>query len=347
MIQKQVLLGMTIGEIQESTKAYGFKNYIPREIALWIYRRGAKSFDEMTNISKKNREILNENFELGLSPPVKETLSSDGSKKYLFSVPYEKYIEAAYIPEGKRHTLCISSQIGCKLGCLFCMTGKQGFQGQLSSNEILNQVISLPEREKITNLVYMGMGEPFDNTDQVLKTLDILTADYGLAVSPRKITVSTVGLIPGMKKFIGESRCQLAVSLHSPFDNERSMLMPAQKAYSIQNIIKLLKEHDFEKRRRISFEYILFKGLNDSDRHVKELTRLLNGLRCRINLIRFHMIPGTPLKGTSEKEVQDFRDKLDSKGITATVRKSRGEDIMAACGLLSTSELLKNKQSAE
>ncbi len=338
---------MTLEELVEATNSYDFPSYVAREIALWIYRRGASDINEMTNISKKTRQILQDNFDLGLSHPSKVATSTDGTKKYLFPAHNEKFIETAFIPDKKRKTLCISTQIGCKMGCLFCMTGKQGFQGHLTAGEILNQIISLPERESLTNIVYMGMGEPFDNTDEVLKSLTILTAGYGMAFSPKKITVSTVGIIPGMKLFIEKTNCQLAVSLHSPFTEERSKLMPVENVYPIEEVVRFLKKYTFDKQRRISFEYILFKGLNDSQHHIKQLARLLNGLRCRINLMRFHQVPGNSLIGTDEATLIKFRDQLDNKGITTTIRASRGEDIMAACGLLSTLEYQKNKTKSE
>jgi 23S rRNA (adenine2503-C2)-methyltransferase len=342
-IKKPGLLGMTLEEISKVIDDFNLPKYTAKEIAQWIYHRGATSFDEMTNISKSSRNLFKEKFIIGGFSPENVAVSSDGTKKYLFPAQITRYIETAYIPEKKRHTLCVSSQVGCKLGCLFCMTARQGFQGNLTSGEIINQIVSLPEREKITNIVFMGMGEPFDNTDELLKALEIITADYGLAINPKKITVSTVGLIPGMKRFIEESRCQLAISLHSPFDDERSTLMPIETIYPIRKVIEEIKRYSFEKQRRLSFEYILFSGLNDSAKHVNELARLLNGLRCRINLMKYHHLPGTPLKGTNDKTLKEFRDKLNRKGITATIRASRGEDILAACGLLSTKTLLEKK----
>lgn len=339
---------MTLAELSEALQLIDMPKYTAREIALWVYQKGATSFDEMTNISKAARMQLSELFTIGHIPSSKVSVSSDGTKKYLFPAGSNKqFIETAYIPEENRSTLCVSSQVGCKLGCLFCMTARQGFQAQLSVREILNQVLSLPERETLTNLVFMGMGEPFDNTDNVLKSLEILTADYGLAFNPKKITVSTVGLIPGMKRFIEESQCHLAISLHTPFDEERSSLMPVQTIYPIQEVVDTIKAYDFGKQRRLSFEYIVFDDLNHSDAHVKQLARLFDGLRCRLNIMRFHPIPGAPLKKTSESRLIEFRDKLNKKGITATIRASRGEDILAACGLLSTRELIiDNKTSA-
>jgi 23S rRNA (adenine2503-C2)-methyltransferase len=340
-MEKRNIVGLNLEEISEFVVANGLPKYIAREIAIWVYRRNAKSFEEMTNISKAARVLLDENFILNLNPPAKVQISNDGTRKYLFSSLNNKFIETAYMPEKSRNTLCVSSQVGCKMGCRFCMTARQGLQGQLSAGDIINQIISLPERENLTNLVFMGMGEPFDNTSEVLKSLEILTSDYGLAFSPRKITVSTIGLIPGMKEFIEKSRCNLAISLHSPFDEERQKLMPVQRLYPVKEVIELLKSCNFEKQRRISFEYILFKGLNDTDAHIKQLARLLNGLRCKINLMHFHAIPGSSLVGSDENTMKQFQDKLNEKGIIATVRASRGEDILAACGMLSTGEILK------
>jgi 23S rRNA (adenine2503-C2)-methyltransferase len=339
-MNKPALIGMTLEEIKKACEFLDMPEFAAREIALWMYRRGATDFEQFTNLSKKVRLKLAEQFELGLIPPQKTSTSNDGTKKFLFPVAKNHFIESAYIPEIRRHTLCISSQIGCKLGCSFCMTARQGFQGHLSTGQILNQLLSIPERTYITNLVFMGMGEPFNNTGAVLKALKILTADYGMAISPRKITVSTVGIIPDMEHFIILSKCQLAISLHTPFSEERAMLMPIEKIYPIQEVVATLKKYSFEKQRRISFEYIVFKGLNDSPRHVNQLARLLNGLRCRINLIRFHKIPGSLLQSPDDETMQDFRKKLDAKGIVTTIRASRGEDILAACGLLSTKALV-------
>jgi 23S rRNA (adenine2503-C2)-methyltransferase len=225
------------------------------------------------------------------------------------------------------------------MGCLFCMTGKQGFQGNLTPGEILNQYRSLPERRKLSNIVYMGMGEPLDNLPAVLRSLEVFTANWGFALSPRRITVSTIGITPAMLEFLNKSEAHLAISLHSPFDEERRKLMPVQQVYPLKEVLKEIRSWDFGRQRRISFEYILFKGYNDSAAHVNELSRILHGIKCRINLIRFHPIPDTPLESPSEKAIEIFRDKLNSKGITTTIRASRGEDIWAACGLLSTKRL--------
>ncbi|MDX9882184.1 MAG: 23S rRNA (adenine(2503)-C(2))-methyltransferase RlmN [Prolixibacteraceae bacterium] len=338
---KDPLFGKTLNELTELSLSLGFPKFTGKQIAEWLYKKELASIDGMTNLSKKNREVLAENYEVGLLPFTKVQESADGTKKYLFPTLHGKFIETAMIPDRDRKTVCVSSQVGCKMGCLFCMTGKQGFQGQLTAGEIINQIRSIDEFREVSNIVYMGMGEPFDNLDEVLKSLQILTSDWGYAMSPRRITVSTVGIVPAMLKFLETSEAHLAVSLHTPFDDERRRLMPVQMVYSIQEVVNEIRSWDFGRQRRISFEYIVFKGLNDTIRHVRELARLLNQLKCRVNLIRFHPIPGTPLEGTDEQTLHDFKDLLNEKGILTTIRASRGQDIYAACGLLSTKELVK------
>lgn len=337
----EALYGQKLSDLTEITRQLGLPSYTAKQICEWLYKKDVSSIAEMTNLSKQTRSLLESRFEYGLQPPVKVQVSSDGTRKYLFSSRQTRFIETAYIPEKERATLCVSSQVGCKMGCLFCATGKQGFQGQLTAGEILNQFRSIPEHHSITNLVYMGMGEPMDNLNAVLDSLEILTSEWGYAMSPKRITVSTIGIIPAMREFLERSNCHLAVSLHSPFDDERKMLMPIQQVYPLREVIAELKQFDLGKQRRISFEYILFGGLNDTPRHVNELARLLNGLRCRINLIRFHPIPDSPLKASDENAVMHFKEKLNGKGILTTIRASRGQDIHAACGLLSTKALMK------
>lgn len=341
---KPALFGKTLAELQEITDEHGLPRFTAKQIADWLYKKEITSIDEMTNLSKEARLVLNENYTFGLTPHTNLQESADGTKKYLYPAGNHKFIEAAYIPDENRKTLCVSSQVGCKMGCLFCMTGKQGFQANLTAGQIVNQVRSLPEKEILTNVVYMGMGEPFDNLEEVLKSLEIFTADWGFGWGPKRITVSTIGIIPAIKRFLEESRCHLAISLHSPFEDERKKLMPIENVYALPEVIETVKNFDFGRQRRISFEYIMFKGLNDTPRHVKELARILNGIRCRINLIRFHPIPDTPLEGTDDKTMKQFMNALNEKGIRTTIRASRGEDIYAACGLLSTKELIKQQE---
>lgn len=333
---KEKLFGKRPAEVAEICRLLDMPAYAAAQVVDWLYKKSILSVDGMTNLSVKHRELLKTRFEIGLFPPSKVEESTDGTKKYLYPSGNKKYVEAAYIPDGERSTLCVSSQVGCKMGCLFCMTGKQGFQGNLTAGEILNQIHSLPERNQLTSVVYMGMGEPMDNLGNVLKSIEILTAEWGYSWSPRRITVSTIGIIPAMQTFLERSQANLAISLHTPFEEERRMLMPVEQVYPLTEVIKAIRAWDFGRQRRVSFEYILFKNLNDTPRHVKELARLLNGLRCRINLIRFHPIPDTPLEGSDDQAVQNFKDALNKKDILTTVRASRGEDIWAACGLLST-----------
>lgn len=344
---KDYLFGKTLTELQNVVKEAGLPAFTAKQIAQWLYQKKVGSIDEMTNLSKKGREYLTENYEMGIQKPSKVQESVDGTKKYLFPAHRNLFIEAAYIPEDDRKTLCVSSQVGCKMGCLFCMTGKQGFQSQLTAGEIINQIRSIPETDLLSNVVYMGMGEPLDNIEEVLKSLEILTSEWGFAWSPRRINVSTIGLIPAMRRFIEESEAHLAISMHSPFNEERKKLMPIEQVYTIEQVVETLREYDFGRQRRISFEYIMFKGINDSPAHIKGLTKLLNGLRCRINLIKFHPIPESPLQGCTHETMMWFSEQLNKKGITTTVRRSRGEDIYAACGLLSTRELVKKQNEPE
>ena len=342
---KPSLLGKTLKELEAIALEAGLQKFVAKQIASWLYKKNVTTIDEMTNLSIKARQILGEKFDLGRSNNVKVQESIDGTKKYLYPALNGKFIEAAYIPDKDRATLCISSQVGCKMGCLFCMTGKQGFQGQLTATEIINQISSLPEFEKLTNIVYMGMGEPFDNIEEVLKSLEILTSAYGFAMSPKRITVSTIGIVPGMKRFLTESSCHLAISMHTPFDEERKQLMPIQVVYPLKEVLNEIRNFNFGLQRRVSFEYIMFKGVNDSQRHIKELAKILNGIKCRINLIKFHPIPDTPLESSEISTIEWFRDSLNEKGIITTIRQSRGQDIYAACGLLSTKQLVKQQNT--
>lgn len=330
----EVLLGKTLAELQEAALSVGLQKFAGKQLAEWLYVRRVTSFDEMTNISLKGREALKANYTIGRRAPVKEAVSVDGTRKYLFQIG-EQFIESVYIPEEDRATLCVSTQAGCKMGCKFCMTGTLGFHGNLSAAEILNQIFYFDD---LSNLVFMGEGEPMDNLDNVLRALEIMTAPYGPAWSPKRITVSTVG-IPAMKRFLDESECHVAVSMHNPFAVERAQIMPAEKLFSITEVVNLLKQYDFSHQRRISFEYICWAGQNDTMRHAKELLRLLKGLPCRINLIRFHagvedIKNERRFPASDEKQMEFLRDYLTEHGLTTTIRRSRGEDILAACGML-------------
>jgi len=340
---KQPLLGLTLTELQDVVLQLGMPKFTGKQIAQWIYGKHVRSIDEMTNISKKYREMLEESYTIGCSEPVEAMRSIDGTVKFLFKTIEGNFIETVYIPDGDRATLCVSCQVGCKMDCLFCQTGKQGFSGHLTTTDILNQMYSVEKWETLTNVVYMGQGEPFDNLDNVMKSLEIITADYGWAWSPKRITVSTVGLKKNLRRYLDESECHLAVSLHSPIHEQRLQLMPAEKQFAIADIVELLKEYDWSHQRRITFEYILFGGINDSPTHAKELTKLLRGLDCRVNLIRWHKIPGVELNEVEPDTMVFFRDYLNNHGITCTIRASRGQDIYAACGLLSTKKQMTDK----
>ena len=333
---KTPLLGMTLAELKEVARSLGMPAFTGGQIAKWIYGSHVRDIAEMTNISKANREKLAEQYCIGVMENIDAQYSVDGTIKYLFPVASGKFVETVFIPDKDRATLCVSCQVGCKMNCLFCQTGKQGFEGSLTVADILNQIYSLPEAERLTNIVFMGQGEPMDNLDNVLRATEVLTAEWGYAWSPKRITVSSVGVRNKLKRFLDESECHVAISLHSPIPEQRATLMPAQKGMGIEEVVELLRQYDFSHQRRLSFEYIVFDGLNDSMTHARAIVSLLKGLDCRINLIRFHQIPDVPLKTSDEKKMEVLRDYLTQHGIFTTIRASRGQDIFAACGLLST-----------
>ena len=336
---KQTLLGKTLPELQQVALSVGLQKFAGKQLAEWLYVRRATSFEQMTNISLKGRQALEEQYTIGRHNPVAEAVSKDGTKKYLFRLSLQDgkgdvYIESVYIPDNDRATLCVSTQAGCKMGCKFCMTGTLGFHGQLPAGEILNQIFSIPDSDKLTNIVYMGEGEPMDNIDHVLRSLQVMTEPWGCAWSPKRITVSTVGVVPGLERFLKESECHLALSLHNPFGAERQEIMPIEKRYHLTDVVAILKQYDWQHQRRVSFEYICWHGQNDTIRHAKELVRLLKGLPCRINLIRFHAGVDQTFAGSDNQQMEWLRDYLSDNGITTTIRRSRGEDILAACGML-------------
>lgn len=350
LVEKEVLLGRTLDELTTVALDLGLPKFVGQQLCDWIYSKHVRSFDEMTNLSKTARQRLAEHFNIGISTPVERVESSDGTIKYLYRTINGHYIETVYIPDRDRATLCVSSQVGCKMACTFCMTGRQGFMAHLTAADILNQIYSLPQRDRLTNIVFMGQGEPLDNLDNVLRATRAMTAEWGFAWSPKRITVSTVGLVRGLQRFLNESCCNLAISLHHPIPNERRKIMPAELGLGIGDMVQLLAQYDFcrkttddyvkgAKQRRLTFEYIVFHGLNDSDAHADALLQLLAPLDCRINLIRFHHIPDSPFKGTDDAAMVHFRDYLTHRGITTTIRTSRGQDIYAACGMLTTQKL--------
>ena len=364
---KKVLMGMTAAELKEAARQLGMPAFTGGQIARWLYQQHVATIDEMTNISKTNRELLKEHYTVGVMEPAERLKSKDGTVKYLFPVRCRdseddscsadsanstvrgtgatkgtRFVETVFIPDGERGTLCVSCQVGCKMNCLFCQTGKQGWEGDLTAADILNQIYALPEREQLTNVVFMGQGEPMDNLDSVLHATQILTADDGYQWSPKRITVSSVGIKGKLKRFLDESQCHVAISMHSPLHEQRRQLMPAEGQMTIAEVTELLRQYDFTHQRRCSFEYICFGGLNDSMVHAREIVRLVEGIECRINLIRFHPIPGVDLPGSDEQRMERLRDYLTAHGVFTTIRASRGQDIFAACGLLSTAHTSKS-----
>ena len=329
-VKKTNLLGMTLPQLQQLCATEGFPRFTAKQLCDWLYKHRADSIGRMTNLSLAQRARLQEIAYVGREHPEHCQVSKDGTKKYLF----HPGIETVYIPDDDRATLCVSCQVGCKMGCRFCVTGQQGFHGNLTAGDILNQLFSIPEFENLTNVVFMGMGEPMDNLDAVLDATTILTADWGLGWSPKRITDSTVGIIPGLRRFLDESQCHLAVSLHNPVAAERERIMPVQRAYPLGEVLALLRQYNWSGQRRLSFEYTMFRGLNDDLGHAQKLVEALRGLDCRVNLIRFHTSPDAPFQTSTPSAIMAFQNYLNRNGVICTLRASRGEDIDAACGLL-------------
>ena len=339
-MRKAPLIGLTLHELEDIAIAGNMPRFVGRQLAQWIYGKRVESFDEMNNISRRNREWLAEHYVVGREKPVKKMRSSDGTVKYLFPAGEGRSVETVYIPDKERATLCVSSQVGCKMNCYFCATGKMGFKAQLTAHQIINQILSAGASDgllDLTNVVFMGMGEPLDNLGEVMKVIEILTAQWGFAWSPKRITVSTVGKLPELKELLDRTSVHVAISVHTADARERGQLMPAQKAFPIASVMKVLSSYDFSHQRRLSLEYIMWRGVNDDIAHAEMLVKLIGNVRCRVNLIRFHAVAGVDLVPCSEERMLMMRNCLNSHGIIATIRASRGEDILAACGMLSTS----------
>ena len=333
-IKKTPLIGMNLARLREVALEVGLKPFAAKQMAKWLYEKRVTDINSMTDLSKAAREKLTERYTIGTAPPKAESRSADGTIKYLFRGAPGRDVEAVYIPDRDRATLCVSSQAGCKMNCSFCMTGRQGFHGNLTTAQIINQVLAIPDSESLTNIVFMGMGEPMDNLEAVLGAIEILTEPWGLAWSPRRITVSTIGRLKELKTLLETTKVHVAISVHSPFADERRGLMPVENAYPVKDVLALLSNYDFSHQRRLSMEYIMWKRINDDMRHADALARLLRGLDCRVNLIRYHALPGDSMKPADSETMIAFRDRLNDAGITATIRASRGEDIEAACGML-------------
>lgn len=330
---KKGLLGHTLEELKYIVSLFALPSFTAKQIADWLYKKRVKSIDEMTNLSKTAREKLSSEYEVGRVPYSGKIVSTDGTKKYLFMVG-DRGVESVMIPDDERATICVSSQVGCKMGCKFCMTGRQGFHGHLTAAQIISQFMEIDEADRLTNAVFMGMGEPLDNYHAVMKSIEILTSDWGFGWSPKRITLSSIGVHPALKNYLDESKCHLAISLHNPFPQERLSLMPMEKPFPLEETIKLIKQYDFTGQRRVSFEYIMFSGINDTKRHADALVRMLSGLECRVNLIRFHKIPDSDLSPSPLPVIETFKKRLNDAGVLTTLRASRGEDVLAACGML-------------
>ncbi len=344
------LIGKNLEELKRIVADEGLPGFTARQIAQWLYVKKVRSIDDMTNLSKVARARLSERYEVGVTPYAGLQISSDGTRKYLFPVKCshrrgmnlkideseleEGAVETVMIPDDDRATLCVSSQSGCRMGCRFCMTGRQGFHGHMSAADIISQFIAVDESDRLTNTVFMGMGEPLDNYDNVMRAIEILTADWGFGWSPKRITLSTIGVLPNLKRYLEDCKCHLAVSLHNPYAPERLSVMPVQGTWPIQEVIDLIKQYDFSGQRRVSFEYTMFAGFNDTKAHADALIRMLRGLECRMNLIRFHKIPDFPYTTSPDVIMENFKMRLNNAGIMTTIRASRGEDILAACGML-------------
>lgn len=329
------LIGLDLEGLRQVAAEVGLKPFAAKQMAAWIYARRATDIEAMTDLSKAARERLAQRWTVGRQAPVAEALSADGTAKYLFPGTPGHDVEAVFIPDRDRATLCVSSQAGCRMGCKFCMTGRQGFHGNLSAAQIINQILSVPGSEELTNVVFMGMGEPTDNLDAVLRAIDILTAPWGLDWSPKRITVSTVGAnLRTVRRLLDSTKVHIAVSVHSPLPAQRASLMPAEKACPAADVVDLMRGYDFAHQRRLSVEYILWGGFNDSLRHADALADLLRGTDARVNLIPYHPLPDSDMQPSPRAQMEAFRDRLNARGITATIRASRGLDIDAACGML-------------
>lgn len=334
-LEKSPLIGLDLAGLRDVAAQVGLKPFAAKQMAAWLYGRRVTDITAMTDLSKTAREKLAERFTIGREAPLAEARSSDGTVKYLFRGAQDRDVEAVMIPDKDRRTLCVSSQAGCKMRCEFCMTGRQGFHGNLSAAQIVNQILSVPESEDLTNVVFMGMGEPTDNLDAVMRVIDILTAPWGLGWSPKRITVSTVGAnLHSIRRLLDGTKVHVALSLHLPFADERAGLMPAERACPSARVLDLLREYDFAHQRRLSVEYIMWDGVNDDRRHARALAGMLRGTDARVNLIPFHEIPGASLRPCPREKMEQFRDYLNDLGVTATIRASRGQDIDAACGML-------------
>ncbi len=336
---KTDLIGLDAHEIEEWAVGLGIDAYRGRQIQHWLFKRLASSFEEMTDLSKSLRTLLKEKANISTLEKIKSLVSEDGTEKYLFRLSDGYYIESVLIPERDHFTLCVSSQAGCAMGCRFCLTAKQGLKRDLTPSEIIDQVIqarkSMDDPDRMTNIVLMGMGEPLANYDAVVKAIGILISGDGMNFSHRKVTLSTCGLVPQIKKMGQDITVNLAISLNAGDDKTRNFLMPINKKYPLNSLISACRDFPLPNRRMITFEYILIEGINDRDEDALNLCSLLSGLRAKINLIPLNPYPESQMAPPPMERILQFQEILIKNHFTAIIRKSKGRDILAACGQLS------------
>ena len=333
------LKNLALDELEDFIEGLGKKRYRARQIMKWIYHHRCTSFDEMTDLAKELRAELVCNARISSLSPVTVETAKDGTRKYLFCLEDGNQVESVLIPDESRLTLCISTQVGCAMGCRFCLTGKEGFARNLTAGEILNQVLGVAEnldkKERISNVVIMGMGEPLANYENVTRAIGVMTSDLGLGFSRRRVTLSTVGLIPQMKRLFAERvKCRLAISLNASTETVRSYLMPISRRYPLRSLLETCRSLHLPPRERITFEYVLINGINDSEKDARRLLLVVRGIKCKINLIPFNECPGISFQRSKKKAVTIFQKILLEGGITTIIRESRGDDISAACGQL-------------
>jgi len=344
--EKIDLKNLSPSELIEFLGSFGKERYRSVQILRWLYQKGAQSFDEMTNLSKKFREELNQVSRISTLHPIHVEEAKDGTKKFLFELEDGQRIESVLIKDKLRLTLCLSTQVGCAFGCRFCLTGKMGWKRDLMVSEILNQILvvrkKLPEKSSITNIVLMGMGEPLANYDNTLKAINLMHHPDAFKFSSRRITLSTVGLLPELEQLAKEKILfRLAISLNASDEETRSYLMPVNRRYPLKKILALCKNFPLRPRTRITFEYVMVEGINDSSQDAKRLLRILKGIPSKINLIPLNEAPEIPFKRPSEEKIIHFQEILMEGGLTAIVRTSKGREISAACGQLQAKEPLQ------
>ena len=334
------LAGLSLTETEDLLEQKKIDRRYGRRILYWINKKGIRIFGEINDIPKEVLSVLSECFSTGLSEPVSNVASSDGTVRYLFTTEKGLLHESVYIPEGRRETVCISVQSGCRMGCRFCATGQNGWRGNLTAGELVNQVVRLPH--KVTHVVLMGMGEPGDNIDEVIKALRVLTAEWGMAIGKRRVTVSTVGVTPAVKRLLEETECNITLSLYSPFPAERLEAIPSEAAWTYTETLDLMKKYMADRDRRFTVAYVMIKGKNDTEKHLEELKRILTGTGVRVNLLPYHPTGADSDCSSDHDTMMRFKHLLVTSGVGASVRKSRGEDIGAACGMLAAGRTRKS-----